>query len=249
MNQPCCYFYLDEDNKIAYVGKANGTLKQRISAHSREKKFVECNCKFDIRYQVFDTESDMDIAEKVYIKSLKPYLNVADTSSGFFPKVIVDVNALPKYEFNKENNSKPNSKHEIPLEVRCKNRILGNINRLKHLYSHRNLEFMIFKNKHFKNCPVLAWLIFALKEKEMLHVKIMPHAIVIITEDIKSLSQSEAYGFMLKVEKYVKNTNEDSICSLEKSNEWIKEIGNVCIPEESWEFIKVFSWCLESRVP
>ena len=76
--KPVCYFYIDDKGQIAYVGKANGTIVDRVKAHEKEKKFSDCNCKFDIRYQVFEKSSDMDIAEKVYIKSLKPYLNVND---------------------------------------------------------------------------------------------------------------------------------------------------------------------------
>ena len=96
--KPVCYFYIDDKGRIAYVGKANGTIVDRVKAHEKEKKFSDCNCKFDIRYQVFEKSSDMDIAEKVYIKSLKPYLNVNDNTNGFFPTVQFDYKDLPIYE-------------------------------------------------------------------------------------------------------------------------------------------------------
>ena len=96
-SKPVCYFYIDSDGKIAYVGKANGTIVSRIKCHAKEEKFIDCHCEFDIRYQVFDKASDMDVAEKVYIKSLKPYLNVVDATTGFFPEVNIDVLSLEKY--------------------------------------------------------------------------------------------------------------------------------------------------------
>lgn len=104
--KPVCYFYIDDKGRIAYVGKANGTIVDRVKAHEKEKKFIECGCKFDIRYMVFEKSSDMDIAEKIYIKSLKPYLNVADTTLGFFPDVKLNKDELPQFIGGFEKTSK-----------------------------------------------------------------------------------------------------------------------------------------------
>lgn len=96
-SKPVVYFYIDDNGKIAYIGKANGTIDKRVKAHSIEKPFLDCKCEFDIRYQVFDKVQDMDIAEEVYIKSFKPYLNIIYNTSEFFQKVDLNVYKLPKY--------------------------------------------------------------------------------------------------------------------------------------------------------
>lgn len=95
--KPCCYFYIDDKGKCAYVGKSNGSLSNRINAHAREMKFINCKCSFDIRYVVFENENDMVVAEKAYIKSLNPYLNVIDRTCGFFPQIHWDINEFKKY--------------------------------------------------------------------------------------------------------------------------------------------------------
>lgn len=110
-DKPCCYFYIEDDGTVAYVGKANGTLKQRVYSHSKEEKFDCAHKNYTIKFVEFDRASDMDVAEKCYIKSLKPRLNVIDNTAGFFPKVEIDFESLPTYEVNKKR--KANSKSEI----------------------------------------------------------------------------------------------------------------------------------------
>lgn len=97
-NKPCCYFYIDDDGNVAYVGKANGTLRERVSAHAHEGKFLRHSPRYTIKYVTFDRSSDMDIAEKCYIKSQKPPLNVVDNTPGFFPTIIVDFDAMKTYD-------------------------------------------------------------------------------------------------------------------------------------------------------
>lgn len=99
---PCCYFYVNSSNKVVYVGKANCTLPERIDAHSKEKKFNYENTPYTIYYQRFSNASDMDVAEKVYIKSLKPALNVADNTIGFFPSVSIDFSTMQIYDQTKQ---------------------------------------------------------------------------------------------------------------------------------------------------
>lgn len=99
-NNCVCYFYLDECGQVAYVGKANKTLPQRVYAHSKEQKFIEHSKNYVIKYQVFKTEADMNIAEKCYIKSLKPVLNVVDNTDGFFPDINIDFDSMYVYDGN-----------------------------------------------------------------------------------------------------------------------------------------------------
>lgn len=99
---PCCYFYVNSSNEVVYVGKANCTLPERIDAHSKEKKFNYENTPYTIYYQKFSSASDMDVAEKVYIKSLKPALNIVDNTTGFFPNVNIDFSAMQIYDQTKQ---------------------------------------------------------------------------------------------------------------------------------------------------
>ena len=128
MTKPCCYFYIDPNGIIAYVGKANGTLDARVKAHAKEQKFMDCRCKFDIRYETFEKQSDMDMAEKVYIKALKPYLNVVDTTTGFFPLLDFKVEKLAKYDPNAKEDKKDLNSEELKkkkeYEKRARTRIL-----------------------------------------------------------------------------------------------------------------------------
>lgn len=121
---PCCYFYVNSSNEVVYVGKANCTLPERIDAHSKEEKFNYENTSYTIYYQKFSKESDMDVAEKVYIKSLKPILNVIDNTTGFFPTVNIDFSMMQIYDQTKQyqkvekrQKNKKNEKEKIIIDA------------------------------------------------------------------------------------------------------------------------------------
>ena len=115
-SKPVCYFYIDDKGRIAYIGKANGTIEDRVKAHAKEERFINCKCSFNIRYQVFDRKVDMDIAEKVYIKSLNPYLNVMDKTEGFFPMVNIDFEKMKLYVPKEKRKSHEKKQKKISPE-------------------------------------------------------------------------------------------------------------------------------------
>ena len=71
----CVYRFLNEMNEVIYVGKAKN-LKNRLGSHTHLPP--ECyEERQKIEYVVFETEADMDFAERYYISKYKPKFNVA----------------------------------------------------------------------------------------------------------------------------------------------------------------------------
>ena len=71
----CVYRFLNEANEIIYVGKAKN-LKNRLGSHTHlPPECYEERCK--VEYVTFETEADMDFAERYYIAKYKPTFNVA----------------------------------------------------------------------------------------------------------------------------------------------------------------------------
>lgn len=69
----CVYRFLDEYNKIIYIGKAKN-LKNRMNNHSHLNSECYNEVKI-IQYTSFESEADMDIAERYYIAKYKPKYN------------------------------------------------------------------------------------------------------------------------------------------------------------------------------
>lgn len=71
----CVYRFLNEAGEIIYVGKAKH-LKHRLSAHTHlaEECYEE---RQRIEYVCFETEDDMEFAERYYISKYKPKFNVS----------------------------------------------------------------------------------------------------------------------------------------------------------------------------
>lgn len=69
----CVYRFIDKDGNIIYIGKAKD-LGKRLSNHNHLKE----NCYKElayIEYTSFDTECEMDFAERYYIQKLNPKHN------------------------------------------------------------------------------------------------------------------------------------------------------------------------------
>lgn len=178
-SKPVCYFYIDDKGKIAYVGKANGTIVDRVRAHSKEEKFINCRCNFDIRYQVFDRTSDMDIAEKVYIKSLKPYLNVVDKTDGFFPDVNIDLKNEKQFIIEKKIRHKKKI-NEIKISDLKRNREQELDSYLKNLIDNIRDVSLSFDRKSGKlksRCRALHIATIPHKRKEKIIFSIVMQAI------------------------------------------------------------------------
>ena len=69
----CIYRFLNKNNEILYIGKAK-ELNSRMNTHTHLPK--ECyNQVVKVEYCSFDSEYDMDFAERYYIPKLKPKYN------------------------------------------------------------------------------------------------------------------------------------------------------------------------------
>lgn len=82
------YRYMIGDKWI-YVGKTKHSLRQRISDHTSDQRFVPYK-DATISYCELDSESDMDILELMLIKIIKPVLNNNDTTTNTFPFVLTE---------------------------------------------------------------------------------------------------------------------------------------------------------------
>ena len=71
----CVYRFLNKLNEIIYIGKAKH-LRQRLATHSHlpSECYAEC---VKIEYVSFETEQDMDYAERYFIPKYKPKYNTA----------------------------------------------------------------------------------------------------------------------------------------------------------------------------
>lgn len=69
----CIYRFLNENNEIIYIGKAKN-LKNRLNSHHHLPN--ECyEERKKIEFTMFETEDDMDFAERYYIPKIKPKYN------------------------------------------------------------------------------------------------------------------------------------------------------------------------------
>lgn len=69
----CVYKFIDEKANVIYIGQAKD-LNNRLNAHNHLPK--ECYEQIShIEYTTFDTEDDMNLAEKYYISKMKPKYN------------------------------------------------------------------------------------------------------------------------------------------------------------------------------
>lgn len=69
----CVYRFVNNQGDIIYIGKAK-CLKTRLSNHKHlpEECYLECD---KIEFMMFDTEYDMDLAERYFIPRYKPKYN------------------------------------------------------------------------------------------------------------------------------------------------------------------------------
>lgn len=92
----CVYRFLNKDNKVIYVGKAKD-LKSRLNRHTHLDR--ECyEEKESIEYIEFNTEDDMDFAERYYIMRLNPKYNTVLSDKDFsLSSIELDVKKWNKY--------------------------------------------------------------------------------------------------------------------------------------------------------
>lgn len=79
---------------VAYLGRTNQPLQNRIRGHLFQKPMHRCiniNLVTKIEYATFPTEADMNLYEIYFINKLKPMLNVDDKTSDELTVTLPDV--------------------------------------------------------------------------------------------------------------------------------------------------------------
>ena len=110
----CVYRFLNKDNEVIYIGKAKD-LESRIKTHEHLPK--ECYLeRYKIEYCTFETEDDMDFAERYFIPKYNPKYNTVLKGKAITFKLpqLDNVNWILYKEYIKENEL---TKEEI-LEIR-----------------------------------------------------------------------------------------------------------------------------------
>ncbi len=98
--QPGVYQYIDNHNKIIYVGKAKN-LKRRVSSyfqHDRQtiktRRLVSEIC--DLRYIVTTSEQDAFLLENNLIKKFQPKYNILLKDGKSYPKILITKENYPR---------------------------------------------------------------------------------------------------------------------------------------------------------
>ena len=106
-NNPGCYLYLDQNNKIIYIGKAKN-IKKRVYSYFNDnvnvktKKLVE-NIK-DIQYIVVSSEKEALFLENKLIKKYKPYYNIKLKDDKRLPYIVITNEDNPRVIISKKFN-------------------------------------------------------------------------------------------------------------------------------------------------
>ena len=99
--KPGVYQFLDDKNKIIYVGKAKN-LKKRVSSYFNKINSISGKVQMlvrkiaDIRYIVVDTEQDAFLLENNLIKKYQPHYNVALKDDKTFPWICIKNEPFPR---------------------------------------------------------------------------------------------------------------------------------------------------------
>ena len=162
---PGIYQYLNEEDKIIYVGKAKN-LKRRVSSyfnrdHPNGKTRLLVSKIADIRYIVVKTEEDALLLENNLIKKYKPRYNVLLKDDKTYPSICVSNEYFPRV-FKTRNIVKNGSSYFGPYShVPSMNALLELIKKLYPLRTchHaltpeniRNGKFSVCLEYHIKNC-------------------------------------------------------------------------------------------------
>ena len=100
-HKPGVYQYLDDKNRIIYVGKAKD-LKKRVSSYFSKINSISGKVQMlvrkiaDIRYIVVETEQDALLLENNLIKKYQPHYNVALKDDKTFPWVCIKNEPFPR---------------------------------------------------------------------------------------------------------------------------------------------------------
>lgn len=173
----CVYRFLNNNNEIIYIGKAVD-LKNRMNNHTHlPVKCYEEKCK--IEYTEFETEDDMDFAERYYILRENPKYNTVLSNKNMNISSFDLNNRLWKIYGNKnhrtESNIRENSlSYEDKLNLLNKDLELANMKyyTLDDLWKEdRNNELIIMKVKDAKeDLDIIQGKINKLKEDKIIDI-------------------------------------------------------------------------------
>jgi excinuclease ABC subunit C len=99
--KPGVYQFLDEKNKIIYIGKAKN-LKKRVSSYFAKINSISGKVQMlvrkiaDIKFIVVDTEQDAFLLENNLIKKYRPHYNVALKDDKTFPWICIKNEPFPR---------------------------------------------------------------------------------------------------------------------------------------------------------
>jgi len=98
-NNPGCYQYFNDNNKIIYVGKAKN-LKKRVSSYFKKNNNLRIkslvNSIKDLRIQITQNEKEALLLEYTWIKLFKPRYNVLLSDGKKYPYLVISNFPNPK---------------------------------------------------------------------------------------------------------------------------------------------------------
>ncbi|MFA8449083.1 MAG: excinuclease ABC subunit UvrC [Bacteroidales bacterium] len=152
------YQYLDENNKIIYVGKAKN-LKKRVASYFTKEKHQSAKLKVlvrkirDINYIVVATEFDALLLENNLIKKHQPRYNILLKDDKTYPWICIKKENFPRV-FPTRNLVKDGSTYFGPYpSVRMMRALLELIREIYPLRNCKlNLDRQNIENKKFKVC-------------------------------------------------------------------------------------------------
>ncbi len=105
-HNPGVYMFLDENQKIIYIGKAKDLRKRVMSYFTKTpqdyktqvlKKYIA-----DIKFIVVETENDAFLLENTLIKQYKPKFNIQLKDDKSYPWIVIKNEPFPRIELTRE---------------------------------------------------------------------------------------------------------------------------------------------------
>ena len=156
-NKPGIYQFLDDTNKIIYIGKAKN-LKKRVSSyfsknHDHRKTAILVRNIADIKHLVVETEQDALLLENNLIKKYQPRYNIRLKDDKSYPWICIKNEPFPRV-FKTRNLIKDGSKYFGPYTSIYTVRTLLEL--FKSEYKLRTCNYVLtdenIQNKKYKVC-------------------------------------------------------------------------------------------------
>lgn len=223
-NNPGCYLYLDQNNKIIYIGKAKN-IKKRVYSYFNDnvnvktKKLVE-NIE-DIQYIVVSSEKEALFLENKLIKKYKPYYNIKLKDDKRLPYIVITNEDNPRVIISKKFNYNSKNLYFGPYQ----NNNSANI-----------LKDIIYKLFPLRRCNPIA-------KRPCLYYQINE----CIGPCAKNISREEYNLNIKKIEKFL-NGNKESVLKIlnEKIKNNVKKL-NFEEAQRNYELIKLINISLENQ--